>query len=103
MRRGCRPWRYRAAPGRPRRTAGSSYAHVDRGTAFRVRLRLAQNLVGDGRCVSFTEEDVADQIDDGVALRPPEVAVRRLARRVAQVQEEGRDRVGDDGAYATQH
>src|SRR5215204_3910850 len=37
------------------------------------------------RGIAFTEEDVADQVHDGVALCPAEVAVRRLPRCVAQV------------------
>ena len=64
-------------------------ADVDGGAAFRVRFRLPQDLAGNGGGVSLAEEDVADQVDDRVALRPAEVAVWSLAGGVAQVQEEG--------------
>jgi hypothetical protein len=83
--RGCRPWRGRDVRVRRRRTAASSAADVDRRTSLGVRLCLTQYLVGYGGCVAFSEEDEADQVDDRVALRPAEVAVRRLPRRVAQV------------------
>src|SRR5215213_4591661 len=101
--RACRPWRCRDAPGRRQRTADSSAADVDRRSPLWVRLRLTQYLVGDGGGVAFSEEEVADQVDDRVALRPAEVAVRRLASSVTQVKQEGRYGVRDDRAYGTQH
>ena len=62
---------------------------MDGGTALRVRLGLAQHLVGDGDGIAFAEEEVAERVDNGVALGPAEVAVRGPPGRVAQVEQEG--------------
>jgi hypothetical protein len=53
-----------------------------------VRLDLPQDLVGDRGGVPFTEVKVAEQVRDGVALPPTEVAVRRLTCDVAQVEQQ---------------
>src|SRR5215213_3822820 len=64
-----------------------------------VRFGLAQYLVGDGRGIPLPEEQEAKQVHDRVALRPAEVAVRRLASRVSQVKQEGGDGVWHDRAH----
>jgi hypothetical protein len=44
--------------------------------------------VGDGRGVPLAEQQEAEQVHNGVALSPAEVAVGCLVGGVAQVQEE---------------
>ena len=63
-------------------------ADVDGRAPLGVRLGLPQHLVGHGRGVPLAEQEEAEQVHDGVALRPAEVAVRGLVGGVAQVQEE---------------
>src|SRR5215208_5302064 len=76
---------------------------MDRWPLLWVRLGLPQHLVGDRCCVALPEEDKTEQVDDRVALRPAEVAVRRFVGGVAQVEQEGRDRVGDDRTLGPKH
>ena len=63
-------------------------ADVDGGAVLGVGLGLAQDLVGDGGRVALPEEQEPQQVDDRVALRPPEVTVRRLLGGVSQVEEQ---------------
>ena len=58
---------------------------MDDGTLLGLRLDLPQDLMSDRGGVPLPEEDVAEQVRDGIALRPPEVAVRLLACGVAVV------------------
>jgi hypothetical protein len=44
---------------------------VDGGTTFGVWLGFAEHLAGDGGGVSLAEEDVADQVDDGLPSVQP--------------------------------
>jgi hypothetical protein len=46
---------------------------------------LAQNLAGDQGDFAFAEDEVAQQVDDGVAFGPVEVGVGQLAGGVADV------------------
>jgi hypothetical protein len=62
--------------------SGLSTADVDNGTLLGIRLELPQDLVGDWGGVSLPEEEVAEQVRNGIALRPAEVAVRLLISRV---------------------
>ena len=100
------PPRARRPPGDPARAPSPSLAHssvarssrpTPRGwrAGARVRLGLAQDLVRHRRDVALAEQDVADQVLERVALGPAEVGVRDLPGRVAQVQQEGGDRVRD--------
>src|ERR687897_2016737 len=65
----------------------SSTADVDGWPPFGIWLGLSQHLVGYGGGVPLAEEQEAEQVHDRVALRPAEVAVRRLIGRIAKVQE----------------
>src|SRR5215204_1786841 len=84
------------------RSSRSPAADVDGGSQLGVRLRFPQDLVGDGGGVALPEEQKAQQVHDRVALRPPEVAVRRLVGRVAQVEQQRGDGVGHHRALGTQ-
>src|ERR1051326_6059851 len=70
--------------------------------SFGVFLDLAQNLVRDRRDVALAEQDVVDEVSERVALAPTEIDVRKLARRVAQVEQEGRDGVRHGGTLGAQ-
>src|SRR3712207_3752376 len=59
--------------------------------------------MGDRGGVPLPEEQKAEQVHDGIALRPPEVAVWRLASGVAEVEQEGGDGVGHHRAFCAQH
>src|SRR6185295_20304151 len=59
----------------PRTLTQGVSSDVDPGPLERVRDRLAQDLAGHGRGVALAEEQVAQQVRDGVALRPAEVGV----------------------------
>src|SRR5215213_2812076 len=83
--------------------ARSSSADVDGGASHGIRLGRPQDLVGDEGGVALAEEEVAEQVHDGVSFGPAEVAVRRPAGRVAQVEQQGGDGVGDHRAYRSQH
>src|SRR5829696_3562599 len=83
--------------------ARSSSADVDGGASHGIRLGLPQDLMGDGGGVALAEEEVAEQVHDGVSFGPAEVAVRRPAGGVAQVEQQGGDGVGDHRAYRSQH
>src|SRR5918998_538572 len=83
--------------------SSSSAADVDGRAPLCVRLRLPQDLVGDGCRVALAEEEVAEQVHDRVALRPAEVAVRGPPGCVAQVEQECCDRVWDHRAHGAQH
>jgi hypothetical protein len=50
---------------------GLSTADVDDGTPLGLWLNLPQDLVDDRGGVPLAEEDVAEQVHDGVALRQP--------------------------------
>src|SRR5215210_8109467 len=76
---------------------------MDRWPLLWVRLGLPQHLVGDRCCVALAEEDKAEQVDDRVARRPAEVAVRRFVGGVAQVEQEGSYGVGDDRTLSPKH
>jgi hypothetical protein len=52
-----------------------------------VRFGLAQDLVGDGGGIPLPEEQEAEEVHDRVALRPTEVAVRRLAGGISQMKQ----------------
>src|SRR5215212_8676265 len=84
------------------RSSRSPAADVDGGSQLGVRLRFPQDLVRDGGGVALPEEQKAQQVHDRVALRPPEVAVRRLVGRVAQVEQQRGDGVGHHRALGTQ-
>src|SRR5829696_2426761 len=92
--------RENTSAGRPAR---SSPADVDGGAPSRLRLGFPQDLVGDGGGVPFPEEEVAEQVHDGVSFGPAEVAVRRPACGVAQVEQQGGDSVGHHRALGAQH
>src|SRR5215212_7135883 len=81
----------------------SPAADVDGWPPFGVRLRLPQDLVGDGGGVALPEQNEAEQVHDGVTLGPAEVAVWRPAGSVAQVEQQGGDSVGNDRANGAQH
>jgi hypothetical protein len=81
----------------------SSTADVDQRASLDVRLCFAHYLVRDRGGIALSEKQVLEQVHDGVALRPAEVAMRRLAGRVTQVQEEGGDGVGDDRALGAEY
>jgi hypothetical protein len=52
-----------------------------------VRFGLAQHFVGNGGGIPLPEEQEAEQVHDRVALRPTEVAVRRLAGGISQMKQ----------------
>src|SRR5215212_789722 len=83
--------------------ARSSSADVDGGASHGIRLGLPQDLVGDGGGVPLPEEEVAEQVHDGVSFGPAEVAVRRPASGVAQVEQQGGNGVGHHRALGAQH
>src|SRR5262245_25144668 len=82
-----------AAPrGGPPGESGRSSAisgHVDDGPPRGVGLGLPEDLAGDGRGLALAEGHVLEQIQEGIALRPSEVDVGRLARLVPEVKETG--------------
>src|SRR5215218_679444 len=80
----------------------SPAADVDDGAPLGVWLGLPQDLVGYGGGVSLPEQHVAEQVHDGVALCPAEVAVGLFASLVAQVQQQGGDGVWNDRAFSPQ-
>src|SRR5215212_11314874 len=82
--------------------ARSPAADVDGGASLSIRLRLPQDLVGDGGGVALPKEQVAEQVHNRVALGPPEVAVWSLVGRIAQVQQQRGDGVGHHRALGTQ-
>jgi hypothetical protein len=67
------------------RAAGLA-ADVDGGAAPRVRLDLAEHLAGHRGGVALAEEQVAQQVGDGMALRPLKVAVGPQTTDGAQTQ-----------------
>ena len=93
---GLRPGRGLARPSGPverRFPCTRSAADVDAGAARRVRLDLADDLPHDRWGVAAAEQQVAEQVPEGVALGPLEVAVRSDAGGVAQGQQDRRDGV----------
>src|SRR6476469_3474259 len=94
----------RGAVGRtgPPKVKGSA-ADVDAGPAGRVLLDFAQDLAHDGCSVAPAEDQVAQQVPDGVAFGPFEVTVRAHAGDVAQREQDRRDRVRDGGALGAQY
>jgi hypothetical protein len=76
---------------------------VDSGATLGVRLGLPQHFVCDRSGVTLPEKEEAKEVYDGVALRPPEVAVRGLATSVAEMEQEGGDGVGHHRALGAQH
>src|SRR5215218_6545735 len=84
------------------RADSSPTADVDGRPLFALWLGLPQNLVGNRRGISLPEQDETEQVRDGVALCPPEVAVRGLAGGVPQVEQEGCDGVGYHRALGAQ-
>src|SRR5215217_4190125 len=78
-------------------------ADVDDGSSLQVRLGLPQDLVGDRSGIPLPEEDVADHVHEGVALRPTQVAVGSLAGFVTQVQEKRGYGVGHHRALPPQY
>src|SRR5829696_5067044 len=81
----------------------SSATDVDGRTPLGVRLGLPQHLAGDRGGIPLSEQKVAEQVHDGVALCPPEVAMRSLAGRVAQVEQQSGYGVRYGRAFGTQH
>lgn len=75
----------------PGAVARSSPTQVDGRASLWVRLSLPRHLVGDRGGVTLPEEQEAEQVGDGIALCPTEVAVLRLAGSVAHVQQEEAD------------
>src|SRR3954463_14264831 len=45
-------------------------ANVDGGASLGISLGFSQHLAGDRGGIAFSEQDVAEKVDDGVALRP---------------------------------
>src|SRR5947209_6835925 len=86
-----------------RRSAIALAADVHGGAAIRVALDLPQNLARDRRGVALAEEDVFKDVGDGVALSPTQVGVRQLARRLADVEQEGGDGVRHGRAFGAEH
>ena len=78
-------------------------ADVNPRPAQRIWLGLPQHLARDRRRVALAERQELQQVDDRVAFGPAEVGVRDLAGRVADVQQQAGDRVGDRRARAAQH
>src|SRR4051794_11033576 len=64
--------------------------HMAHRSAIRIRLVLAQDLVGDRGNVALAEEEIADALRDGARLGPGKVDVRDDAGQVADVKGEGR-------------
>src|SRR4029453_4094983 len=79
-----------------------SLGYVDRWAPPRVGFGVAQYLSGDGRDLTVAEDEVAQHVHDWVALGPAEVDERQLARLVADVEQQGRDRVGHGRALGPQ-
>src|SRR5918999_1455666 len=86
-----------------RLAAGSFATDVYGGAALAIRVGLPQKLVGNRGGVSFPEEKVAEQVREGVALRPTEVAVWLFAGSVTHVEQDGGDGVRDGRAFGAQH
>src|SRR3954469_17717502 len=77
------PFRARTvAPGPP------TSADVEARPPVGLRLHLADDLAHDGCRVAGAEQQIAQEVCDGVALRPLEVAVRADPGRVAQGEED---------------
>src|SRR5829696_8714701 len=85
------------------RARTSSAADVDGRTSLGLRFGFPQDLVGDRSGISLSEQKKAEQVHDGVALGPAEVAMRRLAGGVAQVEQEGGDGIWHHRALGAQH
>ena len=88
----------RAAARRHRGTSAelrdaSVSADVDARPALRVGFGLPQHFTRHRSGVAFPEREELQQVGDGISLGPAEVRVRKHARDVADMQEQGRDRV----------
>ena len=94
-----------------RREVESLLAYHGRGDALFARKQRGEGFARTGRegplaghnqlpearqsLMGHAHVRVAHQVEQRVALAPVEIDVGPLARRVAEVQQEGRDRVGD--------
>jgi hypothetical protein len=56
---------------------------VDEGTLLGIWLGLPEHLMGDRGGVPLPRQDIAEQVQDRVALRPTEVAMRSFAGCIA--------------------
>src|SRR5215203_1075918 len=84
--------------------SGRSFAtDVYSGAPLAIGFGLPKHLVGDWGGVSLPQQEVAEQIREGVALRPTEVAMRFFAGDVAHVEQDGGDGVRDSRAFGAQH
>src|SRR4051812_20020088 len=81
----------------------SPTAHVDGRPLFALWFGLPQYLVGNRRGVSLPKQDEAEQVHDGVAFCPPEVAVGGLTGSIPQMEQEGSDGVGHHRALGAEH
>src|SRR5918997_5288309 len=73
------------------------------GAPLAIGFGFAEHLVCYWGRVSLPQQEVADQIRQGVALRPTEVAVWLFAGLVAHVKQDGGDGVWDGRALRAQH
>src|SRR5882757_8849029 len=91
----------RLSPG-TRRPAGPAspcaLAHVYARAALRVGLGLAEHFAGDRGDLALAEEEEAQEVGERASLGPLEVDVWLGPGRVADVQQEGGQRVGHRGA-----
>jgi hypothetical protein len=70
---------------------------------LRIRFGLAQDLPRGRGDVAFTEEDEPRQILQGIAFRPAEIGVRRVAQAIADGQQHGGNRIRHRRAFRAQH
>jgi hypothetical protein len=54
-------------------------ADVDNGAPLAIRFGFPEPLIGYGSGIPLPEQDVAEQVHEGVALCPTEVAMRLFA------------------------
>src|SRR5919107_130974 len=84
-------------------TRGRSPADMDGGAVAGVGLDLADDLAGHRGGVALAEQQVAQQVGDGMALGPLEVAVGPQAADLGQAEQDGGEGVGDHRALGPQH
>ncbi len=59
--------------------------------------------MGQWRCIAFTKQHIAEQVHQRIPLGPGEIAVRDFIVGIAEIQQEGRNRVRHRRAFRTQH
>jgi hypothetical protein len=73
------------------------------GAPLAIWFGFAEHLVSYWGGVSLSQQEVAEQIREGVALRPTEVAVWLFSGLVAHVEQDGGYGVRDGRALRAQH